>query len=126
MNVDISGLKAIPVLCCVPIAGDQISDEEAELTARMFKAIADPHRVKIINLLANTDGAVCVCDLTGSLGISQATTSFHLKKLTDAGILRREQRGTWAYYSLDQQAMDGLATAVAVRRKRWTATSGKK
>src|SRR4029450_3943531 len=89
-----------------------MSDAEAEATARLFKALADPHRVKILNLLATSPGPVCVCEFTGPLGLSQPTVSHHLKKLMDAGLLDREQRGTWAYYSLRRDASGGLAAAL--------------
>lgn len=101
-----------PVACCTPLATTGMSQEEAETTARVFKALGDPHRVRIVNLLANAPGPACVCDLTPELGLSQPTVSFHLKKLVQAGLLVREQRGTWAYYSIDREALARLATIV--------------
>ena len=98
--------------CCAPLGAGLLSDGEAVATARLFKALADPHRVKIVNRLATSPDPVCVCELTGPLGLSQATVSHHLKKLVDAGLLEREQRGTWAYYSLDHDALGRLAGAV--------------
>lgn len=95
--------------CCVPLAAATISDEQAQATAALFKALADPHRVRIVNLLAAAGGPVCVCDITPALGVSQPTVSHHLKKLLTAGLLRREQRGTWSYYSLDDTATARLA-----------------
>jgi len=89
-----------PAACCVPIARDGMSESDAEATATLFKALADPHRVRVVNLLAVSGESVCVCDLTETLGLSQPTVSFHMKKLVDAGLLEREQRGVWAYYSL--------------------------
>jgi ArsR family transcriptional regulator len=86
-----------------------MSEEDAETTSRVFKALADPHRVRIVNLLANAPGPACVCDLTPELGLSQPTVSFHLKKLVQAGLLQREQRGVWAYYSVNQEALGRLA-----------------
>lgn len=80
------------------------------MTSRVFKALADPHRVRIVNLLSNAPGAVCVCDLTPELGLSQPTVSFHLKKLVQAGLLEREQRGVWAFYSVNREALGRLAT----------------
>jgi ArsR family transcriptional regulator, arsenate/arsenite/antimonite-responsive transcriptional repressor len=97
--------------CCAPLGAASLSDGQAEATARLFKALADPHRVKIVNLLATSPDPVCVCDLTGPLGRSQPTVSHHLKKLVQAGLLAREQRGTWAYYSLDRDALGRLAAA---------------
>jgi len=87
-----------------------MSDEEAGTTARVFKALADPHRVRIVNLLANADGPQCVCDFTEPLDLSQPTVSFHLKKLVEAGLLDREQRGVWAYYSINREALARLST----------------
>src|ERR687888_913634 len=95
--------------CCAPLAAPILSDAEAEATAGLFKALADPHRVRIVNLLATSADPVCVCDLTEALGLSQPTVSHHLKKLTDVGLLRREQRGKWAYFSLNDEAMARLA-----------------
>ena len=98
--------------CCAPLSAAGLSDDQAEATARLFKALADPHRVKILNLLATSLEPVCVCEFTEPLGLSQPTVSHHLKKLMDAGLLDREQRGTWAYYSLRRDALGGLAAAL--------------
>lgn len=66
--------------------------------------------MRILNLLATSDGEpVCVCNLTGPLGLSQPTVSHHMKRLLDAGIVEREQRGKWAYFSLDPDAVEKLA-----------------
>jgi ArsR family transcriptional regulator, arsenate/arsenite/antimonite-responsive transcriptional repressor len=97
--------------CCAPLGAPGLSDDQAEATARLFKALADPHRVRIVNLLATSPDPVCVCEFTGPLGLSQPTVSHHLKKLVAAGLLDREQRGTWAYYSLRRDAFDRLAGA---------------
>ncbi len=103
----------LPVIsCCAPLATPAISDAEAEATATIFRALADPARVRIVNLLASTDGPVCVCEFVPSLELSQPTVSHHLKKLTDAGLLDREQRGKWAYYSLSGEALERLASLV--------------
>ncbi len=102
----------LPVLCCAPLAGPTISEDEAHATAELFKALSDPHRVKIVNLLATASEPVCVCDINAQVDLSQPTISFHLKKLAGAGLLTRAQRGTWAYYSLDDNAMKKLASVV--------------
>ena len=99
-----------PAACCTPLADTGMTEEEAQVTSRVFKALGDPHRVRIVNLLANAEGAVCVCDLTPELDVAQPTVSFHLKKLFDAGLLDREQRGVWAYYSLNREALERLRT----------------
>ena len=100
-----------PVACCTPVAAPRISDAEAGTLASVFRALGDPNRVRIVSILANASEPVCVCDLTAVLGLSQGTTSFHLKKLTDAGFLHREQRGVWAYYSLAPGALRNVARA---------------
>jgi ArsR family transcriptional regulator len=97
--------------CCAPLGSASLSAADAAATAKLFRALADPHRVKIVNLLATSPDPVCVCEFTGPLQLSQPTVSHHLKKLVQAGLLEREQRGTWAYYSLRRDAFDRLATA---------------
>ena len=109
-------MSASPVLaCCRPLAAAPLSDEEAEATAQLFKALGDPARVRIVNLLATSDQPVCVCELVAPLGLTQPTVSHHLKKLTDSGLLTREQRGTWAYYSLDVDALETLGDLVGAK-----------
>src|SRR2546428_5877683 len=98
-----------PLACCAPLAAPLLSEEEADATATLFKALGDPARVRIVNLLATAGEPVCVCELIAPLGLAQATVSHHLKKLTDAGLLEREQRGKWAYYTIDSEAMARLA-----------------
>ena len=98
-----------PAFCCTPVSTPGISNDQAETLAQLFKALADPSRIRIVSLLANAAEPVCVCELTAPLGLSQPTVSFHLKKLLRAGLLRRERRGTWAYYSLDPDALARLA-----------------
>ncbi len=98
-----------PISCCAPLSAAGISDDEALATAEIFRALADPHRVKIVNLLATSHAPVCVCNLTEPLGLSQPTVSHHMKKLLDAGLVEREQRGRWAYFSLDPAALRTLA-----------------
>ena len=96
--------------CCAPLNAHVLSDEEAEATAALFKALADPARVRIINVLATSDGdPVCICHLTEPLGLSQPTVSHHMKRLLDAGLVEREQRSKWAYFSLKDDAVRKLA-----------------
>jgi ArsR family transcriptional regulator, arsenate/arsenite/antimonite-responsive transcriptional repressor len=100
--------------CCRPLAAATLSDQEAEATAGLFRAVADPARVKIVNLIAATGGPVCACEFEPALRLSQSTVSHHLKKLTDVGLLEREQRGKWAYFSLNAEAMERLASLVQI------------
>src|SRR5919204_4112696 len=100
------------IACCAPLAAPTLSDDEAGATASLFRALGDPARVRIVNMIATAGEAVCVCNLTEPLGLTQPTVSHHLKKLTDAGLLVREQRGRWAYFSIDDQAMARVAWLV--------------
>ena len=103
------------VACCAPLAAPALSDEEAMATAELFKALADPARVRAVNLLATSGEAVCVCNLTEPLGLSQPTVSHHMKKLLAAGLVEREQRGKWAYFSLKRDAVEKLAAVADLK-----------
>ena len=95
--------------CCAPLRAEVLSDEEVAATAELFRALADPARVRIVNLLASAGEPVCACDLNEPVGLSQPTVSHHLKKLVGVGLLEREQRGKWAYFSLRPDAVEKLA-----------------
>lgn len=102
------------VACCEPLSQAPLPAEEALGLAAVLKAIADPARLRVISLLAaNDSGEACVCDLTEPLGLSQPTVSHHLKTLVDAGLVQREKRGVWAYFSLVPGALDGVARLLA-------------
>ena len=101
--------------CCAPLSAPTLSDEEAESTAALFKALGDPARVRIVNLLAARGGEVCACEFEPALGLAQPTVSHHLKKLTDAGLLDRERRGKWAYFSINAEAAARLAGLVDLK-----------
>ena len=103
------------IACCAPLAAPAVSDDEAAATAELFRALADPARVKIVNLLATRSEPVCACELNEPLGLSQPTVSHHLKKLTDAGLLEREQRGKWAFFSLKRDAVEKLAAVADLK-----------
>jgi ArsR family transcriptional regulator, arsenate/arsenite/antimonite-responsive transcriptional repressor len=110
---DLPVREASPAGACVPIDATRMSKGDAEATAAVFRALADPARVRIVNLLAASGAPVCVCHLTDLLELSQPTVSFHVKKLMDAGLLEREQRGVWAYYSLRDDARKRLRSILA-------------
>lgn len=95
--------------CCAPLGAPTLSDGEAKATAELFGALADPARVKILNLLATSGDAVCVCNLVGPTGLAQPTVSHHLKKLVESGLVEREQRGKWAFFTLKRDAVAKLA-----------------
>jgi ArsR family transcriptional regulator, arsenate/arsenite/antimonite-responsive transcriptional repressor len=104
-----------PISCCAPLSAPVISDDEADATAEIFRALADPARVKIVNLLTTRGEAVCLCDLIEPLGLSQPTVSHHCKKLLEAGLVDREQRSKWAYFSLNPDALRKLAAVVDLK-----------
>lgn len=109
--------KSLSVLdlaaCCAPVTSGVVSAEDAAQLARAFKALGDPSRVRLLSLIATQGaGEACVCDLTGFVGLSQPTVSHHMKQLVEAGLVIREQRGKWAYYKVDEQALAALATAL--------------
>ncbi len=114
MLVDMSCATPELIDCCRPLGAEGLADDEAEATARLFKALGDPARVKIVNLLARSDGPVCACELQPELHLTQATVSHHLKTLTQAGLLEREQRGKWAYFSLNPEASSRLERLVRI------------
>lgn len=99
-------MTTLPVLddllaCCTPASGAVLDQDEAERLARIFKALGDPTRVRLVSLIAAHAGAeACVCELTEPVGLTQPTVSHHLKQLVDAGLLTRQQRGRWSYYRL--------------------------
>lgn len=109
MNVDLSELLT-PVACCRPLDDDGLTREDVEATAAVFKALSDPARLRIVSLLARNPEPVCVCELTPAVGLAQPTVSHHLKKLVQAGLLQREQRGVWAYYRLDRDSLRRAST----------------
>ena len=91
--------------CCAPLAEPALSESDAKELERVFKALADRHRVRILNRLLSAGEAVCVCDFEEMLGLKQPTVSYHLKQLLDAGIIEREKRGSYAYFSIADGAL---------------------
>ncbi|TQL67246.1 ArsR family transcriptional regulator [Nocardioides albertanoniae] len=112
-------LPALPsaaVACCSPVTAGILDDNQAEALARMFKALGDPNRVKLLSIIAaGEDQEACICDLTEPIGLSQPTVSHHMKLLVEAGLVTREQRGRWAYFSIVPGMLDALADTLASR-----------
>lgn len=99
--------------CCTPVTGGVLAVEDAQQLARMFKALSDPTRVRLLSMIAaQPNGEACVCDLTEPVGLSQPTVSHHMKQLVDAGLVTREQRGRWAYYTVVNEALVMLSSAL--------------
>lgn len=100
----------LPVInCCTPLAGSSLGEAQAGELEVVIKALADRHRLRIVNMLLRAEGeAVCVCEFEPFLGLSQATVSHHLKKLVEAGLVERETRGNRSYFSLVDGALDSV------------------
>lgn len=106
-------VSAEGAVCCAPMTGGALEWKEADRLARMFKALGDPTRVRLLSLIAATDeGEACICDLTEPVGLSQPTVSHHMKQLVEAGIVRREQRGRWAFYALEPDTLAALGRSL--------------
>jgi len=100
--------------CCAPVVGGVLDAEEAQDLARMFKALGDPTRVRLLSLIAERpEREACICDLIEPVGLSQPTVSHHMKQLVDAGLVIREQRGRWAFYRLVEDTLTSLSRALA-------------
>src|ERR1700749_135573 len=97
---------AKPIEDCAPLAAPVLSMEEATATARLFAALGSAARVRLVNLLAGSEEPVCFCNLAEPVGLAPATVSEHLKKLVEAGLVRREERGKWVYYSINEEAFE--------------------
>ena len=100
-------LTAAEAACCSTPVREPLSAEGAEALARALKAMADPARLRLVSIVASSaSGEVCVCDFTEPVGLSQPTVSHHLKQLTEAGLVTREKRGVWAYFTLVPGAVE--------------------
>lgn len=99
--------------CCPPLTGS-LSEQDAELAARAFAALADPARLRLLSLIASAEpGEACACDLVEPLGKSQPTVSHHLKVLHEAGLVTREKRGSWMWYSVVPERLAQLRAVLA-------------
>ena len=98
--------------CCRALEVEPLDAELTEELATAFRALGDPHRAALVQVLAAARGPVCVCDLEEHLPLSQPTVSHHLRVLMEAGLLDREQSGRWAYYSVRPSRLDELRAAL--------------
>lgn len=107
------GVTAETPACCPPVLVSPLSESDAIDVARMFAALADPARLRLLGFLAAADsGEVCACDLVGPLGRSQPTVSHHLKVLREAGLVDAEKRGTWVWYRVVAERLEDLRSAL--------------
>jgi ArsR family transcriptional regulator len=101
--------------CCEPVLAETIGSAEAEELAAGFKVLADPIRLRLLSLIANSaNGEMCACDLVDPVGRSQPTVSHHLSILADAGFLTREQRGKWAWFAIVPERVAVMQDALTV------------
>ena len=113
--------KQLPVLqppaaaaaCCAPLVREPLAEADAVTLAPVFKALADPVRLRLFSLIASFDGEACVCDLTGQFDVSQPTISHHLRVLREAGLVDCQRRGTWVYYWVLPGALSQLSSLLA-------------
>jgi ArsR family transcriptional regulator len=110
--------SALPVLddsalCCRPVTGTALDEDDAHQLARRFRALGDPTRVRLLSLIsAQPTGEACICELTQPVGLSQPTVSHHMKQLVEAGLVTREQRGKWGFYRVVDESLRSLGQAL--------------
>ncbi len=108
-------MPADGVGCCSPLVRRPLSSAQAAELARMFKAMGDPVRLRLLSLIASHDGGeACVCDLSGVFDLTGPTISHHLKVLREAGLIAGERRGTWVYYRVLPDALRRVSALVAL------------
>jgi ArsR family transcriptional regulator len=109
MCVRLVNVIAAVTQSCPPLLQTAIDERQAEDLAGALKVLADPARLRLLSLIqAQPAGGACVCHLTSPLGLSQPTVSHHLRVLLEAGLVTREQRGTWAFYRVVPEALEAL------------------
>jgi ArsR family transcriptional regulator, arsenate/arsenite/antimonite-responsive transcriptional repressor len=117
-ELPITPLDAVPEACAVPLVREPIDVPAAAKLARVFKALGDPVRLRLVSLIgAHEGGEVCVCELTEAFDLSQPTISHHLKVLRDAGIIDSERRGTWVYYRLEPAVLERMGALLSAPQR---------
>jgi ArsR family transcriptional regulator len=116
MSVNMGSVQTIATIAasCPPLLQGPLAEDEARRLAQALRAIADPARLRLLSLIQAQPGAeACVCHLTEPLGLSQPTVSHHLRVLLEAGLVEREQRGSWAYYRVVPEPLAALRDVLA-------------
>ncbi|MEV4575220.1 metalloregulator ArsR/SmtB family transcription factor [Nonomuraea jabiensis] len=114
------GLPVLASECCTPLIAEPIAEDEAAEMARVFKALGDPIRLRLLSLIgAHESGrqvgdGVCVCELTGAFAVTAPTISHHLKVLREAGLIDSQRRGTWVYYWIIPATLKRLTSVLAL------------
>ncbi len=104
--------------CCTPISDAALEPAAASEGATIFKALADPVRLRLMSIIASADDEVCVCDITPLFDVSGPTISHHLRVLREAGLVDCERRGTWVYYWPLPERLDWLSTLLSAPARR--------
>ena len=108
--------SAAPARCCATLAREPLTQADAVGLAPLFKALADPVRLRLLSLIACHDGGeACVCELTGAFDLSAPTISHHLKVLRESGMIDAERRGTWIYYRVEPAVLARLSDMLGDR-----------
>ena len=102
-----------PIAYCTPVRKDSLDEDQAELIAQVFAALADPVRLRLLSFITSAEDEVCACDLVEPSGRSQPTVSHHMKILVDAGVVTREKRGLWVWYQAVPSRLDALRAVLA-------------
>ena len=117
---EVTNQKLLPVLerdvaeCCAPLACEPLPAAGAEEMAALFKAVADPVRLRLLSMIAcHPGGESCVCDLTPAFDMTAPSISYHLKILREAGLITSERRGTWVYYRVMPEVMARMSEVLA-------------
>ena len=101
------------VACCSPLMREPLSADQAERLAPLLKALADPVRLRLVSMVAASEGGeACVCDLNDAFDLSQPTISHHLKVLHEVGLLDRSKRGVWVYYAVRREVLADVAALI--------------
>ena len=102
--------------CCAPLAREPLSRDGADELALLFKAVADPMRLRLLSLIAcHHGGEACVCDLLGEFSVTAPSVSYHLKILRESGLISSERRGTWVYYRVNPDVMARMSAVLLPR-----------
>ena len=124
--------QTLPVVdqCCTPLVREALDEQAATELSRMFKALGDPVRLRLLSMIASQAGAegvgeVCVCDLLGAFDVQQSTISHHLRVLREAGLVDCQRRGTWVYYWVVPSALERLSSLLQSTGERDTVTAAR-
>jgi ArsR family transcriptional regulator len=117
---DVVNQKLLPVIqpdagvCCEPLAREPLPEAGAQELALLFKAVADPMRLRLLSMIAcHEGGESCVCDLTDAFNVTPPSISYHLKILREAGLISSDRRGTWVYYRVNPDVMARMSAVLA-------------